>query len=139
MILTDAQRELLEDKFLVWERQAREGPPDLRDYNARAAEALKIALSIVSGALAAEAQVSALQAQVDGLREGIEPFSSAYDQIVADHGLDWFPDEGVAVRSALAYPVANASVVWRHFRLASEATKAALSQPPADEPAKGEE
>lgn len=48
MTLTDEQRELLEDKFILWERASREGPMDLRDYNCRAAEALKAALAIVS-------------------------------------------------------------------------------------------
>lgn len=49
MHLTDAHRELLEDKFLLWDRASREGPTDLRDYNRRAAEALKTALSICAG------------------------------------------------------------------------------------------
>jgi hypothetical protein len=44
--LTDAQRELLEDKFVLWDRASREGAMDLRDYNRRAAEALKVALGI---------------------------------------------------------------------------------------------
>lgn len=47
--LTDQQRELLEDKFMLWDRAAREGNHELREYNRRAADALKIALSIVSG------------------------------------------------------------------------------------------
>ena len=51
MNLTDAQRELLEDKFVLWDRASREGNMELRDYNRRAAEALKVALSIVSAAL----------------------------------------------------------------------------------------
>lgn len=50
MTLTDAQRELLEDKFVLWDRASREGPIDLRDYNRRAAEALKTALAICSEA-----------------------------------------------------------------------------------------
>lgn len=50
MSLTDTQRELLEDKFVLWERASREGPMDLRDYNRRAAEALKVALAIASEA-----------------------------------------------------------------------------------------
>ena len=49
MSLTDAQRELLEDKFILWDRASREGPEDLRDYNRRAAEALKAALSVCAG------------------------------------------------------------------------------------------
>lgn len=44
--LTDAQRELLEDKFVLWTRLSQAGPMDLRDYNRRAAEALKVALGI---------------------------------------------------------------------------------------------
>lgn len=48
MTLTDAQRELLEDKFVLWERASRQGSMELRDYNRRAAEALKTALCIVS-------------------------------------------------------------------------------------------
>ena len=47
--LSDAQRELLEDKFILWDRASREGPADMRDYNRRAADALKAALSIASG------------------------------------------------------------------------------------------
>lgn len=46
MKLTVAQRELLEDKFLLWGKFSREGSMDLRDYNRRCAEALKVALSI---------------------------------------------------------------------------------------------
>lgn len=48
MVLTDAQRELLEDKFILWDRASREGNMDLRDYNRRAAEALKVALALAS-------------------------------------------------------------------------------------------
>lgn len=44
--LTDAQFELLADKYVLWDRASREGPMDLRDYNARAAEALKVALAL---------------------------------------------------------------------------------------------
>lgn len=51
MTLTDAQRLLLEDKFVLWDKASRSGPMDLRDYNRRAAEALKVALSICSAAL----------------------------------------------------------------------------------------
>jgi hypothetical protein len=50
MMLTNAQRELLEDKFMLWSRAARTGPMDLRDYNQRAADALKVALAICSEA-----------------------------------------------------------------------------------------
>lgn len=46
MTLTDDQRELLEDKFLLWDRASREGSMELRDYNRRAADAIKVALSI---------------------------------------------------------------------------------------------
>lgn len=46
--LTDAQRVLLEDKFVLWDRASRQGAMDLRDYNGRAAEALKVALAIAS-------------------------------------------------------------------------------------------
>jgi len=48
--ITEDQLELLRDKYVLWERASREGHPDLRDYNKRAAEALKSALSIVSAA-----------------------------------------------------------------------------------------
>lgn len=48
--LTKAQRELLEDKFVLWDRASREGNVELRDYNRRAAEALKVALAIVAEA-----------------------------------------------------------------------------------------
>lgn len=46
--LTDAQIELLADKYVLWERASREGSPDLRDYNKRAAEALKTALALAT-------------------------------------------------------------------------------------------
>lgn len=47
--MTDDQRVLLEDKFILWDRASREGAMDLRDYNRRAADALKAALAICSG------------------------------------------------------------------------------------------
>lgn len=43
---TEAQLELLRDKYVLWDRAARQGPMDLRDYNRRAADALKAVLSI---------------------------------------------------------------------------------------------
>jgi len=49
--LTDTQRELLQDKFVLWERASSQGPMDLRDYNRRAADALKAALAICSAAI----------------------------------------------------------------------------------------
>lgn len=55
--LTDAQRELLEDKFLLWSKAAREGPADLRDYQSRAADAMKAALAICSEALSQRDQI----------------------------------------------------------------------------------
>lgn len=48
MPLTEAQRELLEDKFVLWEKQSRTGSEEWRDYHRRAAEALKVALAICS-------------------------------------------------------------------------------------------
>lgn len=39
--MTEGQLELLRDKFVLWDRASREGAMDLRDYNRRAAEALK--------------------------------------------------------------------------------------------------
>lgn len=50
MKLTDEQRELLEDKYVLWDRASREGNMELRDYNRRAAEALKVALALASEA-----------------------------------------------------------------------------------------
>jgi hypothetical protein len=64
MTLTDAQRELLEDKHSLWVRAAETGPPDLRDYNRRAADALRIALSLASSAAAAEAKVGVLEEDI---------------------------------------------------------------------------
>jgi hypothetical protein len=46
--MSEAQLELLRDKYVLWDRASREGPMDMRDYNRRAAEALKAALAIVS-------------------------------------------------------------------------------------------
>lgn len=40
------QRELLEDKYVLWTTSAQNGRADFRDYNRRAAEALKAALAI---------------------------------------------------------------------------------------------
>ena len=48
MRLTDEQRELLQDKFVLWDAGSRTGNMELRDYNRRAAGALKMALSICS-------------------------------------------------------------------------------------------
>lgn len=45
-MLTDAQRILLEDKAAVWERAAASGTVEWQDYNRRAAEALRAALSL---------------------------------------------------------------------------------------------
>jgi hypothetical protein len=70
MTLTDAQRDLLEDKVVLWERASRVGAEDLRDYNRRAAEALKIALSICS----------ALQARVAALEAAARPFAKIAEQ-----------------------------------------------------------
>lgn len=46
--MSDEQRILLEDKFVLWERAGREGSMDYRDYNRRAAEALKACLALAS-------------------------------------------------------------------------------------------
>lgn len=70
--------------------------------------------------------INTLVAENERLRLGIKPFADLYNQITADHGPDWFADEGTAMRAALSYPVANSALVWRHFRLAAEA---ALSLP----------
>jgi hypothetical protein len=43
--VTEAQLELLRDKYVLYDRASREGPMDMRDYNRRAAEALKALLS----------------------------------------------------------------------------------------------
>lgn len=51
--MTEDQRILLEDKYVLWERASREGPTELRDYNRRAAEALKACLALASGAYSA--------------------------------------------------------------------------------------
>jgi hypothetical protein len=61
-MMTDAQRELLEDKFILWTRASREGAMDLRDYNGRAADALKAALALASSAQAAEARATRAEA-----------------------------------------------------------------------------
>lgn len=58
MTLTDAQRELLEDKHSLWIRAGNTGPLDFRDYNLRAADALKVALALASSAEAAEARAT---------------------------------------------------------------------------------
>lgn len=39
--MTEAQLELMHDKFVIWTRDARTGPMDLRDYNQRCADAIK--------------------------------------------------------------------------------------------------
>lgn len=43
--MTEDQLELLRDKYVLWERGSRAGNPDMRDYDRRAAEALKALLS----------------------------------------------------------------------------------------------
>lgn len=47
-MMTEAQLELLRDKYVLWERASHQGPMDSRDYNARCAQALKAALCIVA-------------------------------------------------------------------------------------------
>lgn len=83
MKLTDAQRELLEDKFVLWERASREGPMDMREYNGRAAQALKVALAIVSEAAAAEVALAACQARVRELEEALR------DAVADELGDNW--------------------------------------------------
>lgn len=39
--MTEAQLELMWDKYVVWDRAARQGNMELRDYNRRCADALK--------------------------------------------------------------------------------------------------
>lgn len=43
--MTEDQLTLLRDKFALWDRAAHDGPMDLRDYNRRAADALKALLA----------------------------------------------------------------------------------------------
>lgn len=43
--MTEAQLELLRDKYVLWERASREGALAMRDYEQRAAEALKALLA----------------------------------------------------------------------------------------------
>lgn len=43
--MTEDQLTLLRDKFVLWDRAAHDGPMDLRDYNRRAADALKALLA----------------------------------------------------------------------------------------------
>jgi hypothetical protein len=68
-----------------------------------------------------------------GLVEALEPFARLYNQIIADHGVEWFAEEGQVMRASLAYPVALSAVVWRHFRLAAEALAAAPPCPDRSE------
>lgn len=74
--MTDDQSALLRDKYVLWERASREGPMDLRDYNRRAAEALKAALMIVSEylrAAPAEPESSLEPGDVAWLRGLLDP------------------------------------------------------------------
>lgn len=48
--MTEAQLELLRDKYVLWDRASREGSMELRDYNRRAADALKALLAANSDA-----------------------------------------------------------------------------------------
>ena len=66
--MTDDQAALLRDKYVLWERASREGPMDLRDYNRRAAEALKAALMIVSEYL----QPAPAEARSAGLSDALK-------------------------------------------------------------------
>lgn len=49
-MITEAQLELLRDKYVLWERASRSGSMEMRDYNGRCAEAMKAALCILAGA-----------------------------------------------------------------------------------------
>jgi hypothetical protein len=44
-MMTEAELTVLRDKYVLYERASREGPMDMRDYNRRAAEAMKALLS----------------------------------------------------------------------------------------------
>lgn len=93
MGLTDAQRELLEDKFVLWTKAAREfgSGPDAemrRDYNRRAAEALKVALSLASAADEADSSLTPptlearSQAETDVTRALHRLSGAAYDMLI---------------------------------------------------------
>lgn len=56
--MTDAQLELLRDKYVLWDRASREGAMDLRDYNRRCADALGQLLAEHSAAFPARREVS---------------------------------------------------------------------------------
>lgn len=46
---TEAQLEMLRDKYVLWVRESRVGPVEFRDYNARCAAALKCLLVAYAG------------------------------------------------------------------------------------------
>lgn len=54
--MTEEQRLLLEDKFLLWQKAAREDVHDLREYNQRCADALQAYLAAASEALSQDVQ-----------------------------------------------------------------------------------
>lgn len=60
--LTDEQRALLADKYVLWDRMSREGSMEQRDYNRRAADALKVALSLATDESPAQVQTSGQEA-----------------------------------------------------------------------------
>lgn len=109
MSLTDAQRELLEDKFVLWERASREGHMDLRDYNRRAAEALKAALCICSAALS---QPDPL-AHPDAARHADTPKASFGDVVENGWASENNPTRrGYFVRSFVRRGRMNAGLTW---------------------------
>jgi hypothetical protein len=120
MNLTDDQRVLLEDKFVLWDRASREGAMDLRDYNGRAAEALKIALSLASSAEAAEARAQAATQALAEATEVLEPPEALVDAFCAA-----YTDAGPQSTGELTLRVKKARVrialseALTHFRRAA--------------------
>lgn len=72
--MTEDQIVLLRDKVEVWTRQAERGPPDFRDYNQRAADALA---SLLRRANELEGEVSTLRLQQQTDRQTIARLASA--------------------------------------------------------------
>jgi hypothetical protein len=85
--LTDEQRELLEDKFVLWDKASRTGAMDMRDYQRRAADALKAALAICS-ATPAPSVSDAERAAADAMAEALEPvleYARGFPSVMPDN------------------------------------------------------
>lgn len=116
----DTLREEIE-RIIRRAMRAAEDVTAIREAVAEDSADLILALPEIRDALSAAEHVAEL-------REALRPFAALYDQIIADHGSEWFADDGGCMRASLSYPVAKDPVRWSALRRAAKT----LSKLPAE-------